>query len=135
MYRTLGWSKHIADLDKTKFLFSFLLGRRILEIHPRGVINQCSSPHHVQSQSDIQINPRAEPQIEREMDSEKKADAYDPVVRTESDDVEQGKVRPFLGAQHQDIIPDSIGPNFIRAEHVRRGLSQRHIQVSLRLNG
>jgi len=86
-------------------------------------------------QSDIQINPRAEPQIEREMDSEKKADAYDPVVRTESDDVEQGKVRPFLGAQHQDIIPDSIGPNFIRAEHVRRGLSQRHIQVSLRLNG
>ncbi len=77
-----------------------------------------------------------ENQIEEEIHSEKKADAYDPglgddVHPVDSDDVdvEQGRLKAFEGSKHQDVIPESVGPDFVRVEEVRRGLSQRHIQV------
>ena len=92
--------------------------------------------------STLDINPRLESQIESEFQSEKKADAYDTNVipssgdRADHDDVEQGRLKEFVNGQHQDVIPDSVDPNFIPVEEVHRALSQRHIQVSgVLLNG
>lgn len=83
------------------------------------------------SHPDIEINREIEPQIESEMDSDKKAEAYDPVVaQADNEDLEKGRVKEFFAGQHQDVIPDSVDPNFVQVEQVRRGLSQRHIQVS-----
>ncbi|CAD6584483.1 MAG: hypothetical protein TREMPRED_003848 [Tremellales sp. Tagirdzhanova-0007] len=85
--------------------------------------------------STLDINPRLESQIESEFQSEKKADAYDTNVipssgdRADHDDVEQGRLKEFVNGQHQDVIPDSVDPNFIPVEEVHRALSQRHIQM------
>ena len=83
--------------------------------------------------NEIHINPQIEPQIESELHDEKKADAYDPgtdrIEHVDHDDLEQGRLKVFEGSKHQDVIPDSVDPNFVRREEVRRGLSQRHIQV------